>query len=327
MTKIIVPEKSYNMAKGFLAGAGVVALLGGLFFAGYARNNVPSLNQVQRLGVTYQRSVLSRQMLNELYQEFRRDYRDNDILSAANDIRNMLERGSGGNEIRNYFANFEERRGSMRAVNALLIASKPSGVPIPADFQYEDYLIAYFKESGVDASSLTPQELGEIRFGRRLDSSFFDFSNPLGIGFFIVHSIAKDLAPSDFERGMTTYAAAQRGIGFLDSFKNANGHYPRNVQEYEQAREYVLREEQLRPSPSLDMSDYTRTESPSGTVESRSFELGDAQGDPRSSNSQPRVDENQQRRERAQQMDEDTRRGIGQLFDALKNPPKKPPQN
>lgn len=248
-----------------------------------------------------------------------------------------------------FLRQLEESLGAYDALRAFLQFQAPPGFTMPTGSEYVEYVQAYARKieqtnPGMGERALSryagdPEGFFAALYGRSLDPVFLNISGPKSLAVVSLMMTARRLDKSDFERHMEIWDRAQRHSGFISAYKNATGYYPRTEEELWSAQNNVVREEQLRPTQSQDTSIYGRSESPYGTSESRSFELGEVPGDPRSLNSQPSVDENQQQQERKQQIDQETqdtiRREGGKVIDGARNflenlgkpPPKKPPQN
>lgn len=243
------------------------------------------------------------------YEEFKQDYNDEDVKFAVHNMQYMMANNSKRRfAINNYFADFENRKGPIKAMNMLLIAGRSSDMPMPTASEYEDYKRAYYEQFGVNVSSWTPQQMADARFGHKLDPLFFDVSNPAGIVFLVMHEAGKAIDPSDFEKHMETWSLAQNKSGYIEAFKNSSGHYPRDVFEFDQARQNVIREDQQSTYGSTSYVKERRSGSITGETRTREFNPLQTPGDPRSII--PRQNANENQREMSRQIDRGTQQQL-----------------
>ena len=222
------------------------------------------------------------QYIGGLYQNFKADYNDPNFMFQESALRSLIDNGADGYRIKQYLNDISHDGSPQKAFDMLFIASGLPNVPMPTDVEFEEYARAYFKESrGIDISALSPEGRQRMLFSHDMDARFFDPSNPVGITLLAIRYVGSSLGPSDRERHVARWAAAQHNSGFLDAYKNARGHYPITNEEINQARQNVISQEQLRP---IKTPNYTSTvrSSPTATTESRNIVIGETESEARS---------------------------------------------
>ena len=213
----------------------------------------------------------------------------------------------------------EKSIGTDYALRAWLQFQSPPGFTMPTGSEYVEYVRQYAMEvertnPGVGERALTryandPAGFFAALYGRSSERSFLDISNPRSIVGVSLAMTLKRLGRSDWERHMDLWNRAQNNSGFIAAYRNATGHYPQTEEDLWSARNNVVREDKLPAIPIQDTSRFERSESPSGTIESRTFTPGQVTGDPNYRNYQPQQQPQPADHDLSRQMDRTSREG------------------
>lgn len=216
--------------------------------------------------------------------------------------------------------------GMHNAVYAFLQYQTPEGVNILRDdFLGHKFALEYARESGIAGfADIPPKELESMMFSSFVDPSFLTCRNPKCYATVgakaAAQSVAKDLGRDAISRFSETLNNAEGGIGWMNAYKTASGHLPRTAEELRNAATkggaFAMTEDKLPVIRGQDTSTYRRSESPSGTTESRRFTPGGVTGDPNYRNYQT---PQQSIQEKSQQMDRDTQERARQFGNQLEN--------
>ena len=275
-------EKLMGVYK-FLALGVAVAGIG--FAGGYISNETPTQTyEKPRSEIVYNRNVPRPETLSGLYNIFLRHYNMQIIQSEATELSNMIDNGSSGMDIKNNIEDFSRRSGSLAGLNALFIASMPRNASMPTGIEYEEYVKAYYEETGVNVSGLTLDELDGMLFTHNMDAAFFDPTSKIGIAMLATRYAGKALGPSDYDRHVDRWNRAQHYSGNIQTFINQTGRKPNHEELYNlswQGASGAVREDKVRTiygTPGY--VNERRSGSAAGETVTREVPL-DSPGDPR----------------------------------------------
>lgn len=267
------------------------------------------------------------------YRETDRFMIPKDLEASRSTVKSLLQASQNSPDLTKKLQILENMFGIDTALHAILSSQLPSNIPLPEGDEYDRFLLQLSQDRGINYTGYSPEQLRRALFTTMISPQML--SSPEGIatvaGLSIANSIAKELGRDPYSQYMNTL---RKTNGYVDNYISRTGNNP-NPERLSQILAYgaaaAIREDELPTRSTPDNSTYREWSSPSGSGNSRTFNPSNAPGDPRYLNNQPRIDQNQQMRERAQQMNQATQERMRQmgnqaqkhLQNILKPPPKK----